>query len=212
MKMTEVQSFWRVDNLKFITEKHFPVLYNLHTFTNRRIKMKKIFCSLLIIPTLVLASPKIEIETNDQEGKDTVKIEYPDFDKWDKDLVMTPTINMLFLSRENKERKYLNCYEKFDLLVDKESLVVDSVDFSSKGSRSYLEDIFEKENKILTEIINKPKIYRELFSLVLTNKNLDVIANSSEIVLKVCDEVEEFTSEELSALKQGISKRIGVTK
>ncbi|MEB3457961.1 hypothetical protein, partial [Pasteurella multocida] len=143
---------------------------------------------------------------------DTVSIEYPDFDKWDKDLVMAPKINMLFLSKKSKERKYLNCYEKFNLLVDKKSLEVDSVDFSSKGSRSYLEDVLENGNKILTEIINKPKIYRESFSLVLTNKNLDAIANSSEIVLKVCDEVEDFTSEELSALKQGISKRVGATK
>lgn len=59
--MTEVQSFWRVDNLKFITEKHFPVLYNLHTFTNRRIKMKKILLSssfVLLLSACAATPPK----------------------------------------------------------------------------------------------------------------------------------------------------------
>lgn len=174
--------------------------------------MKKLFYSLLIIPAFSLASPEISVEHNDKEGKDTVSIHYQDSDKWNKNLVMTPKINMLFLGRKSQERKHLNCYESFSFLVDKKGLTVDSVEFSNRGSRMYVEDILNLDDETLNKAINEPKNYQESFSLILTTKNLKSIANASEIAVKVCDEIEDFTAEELSAFKQSISERVGAKK
>ncbi|HDR0641596.1 hypothetical protein ROV36_09135 [Pasteurella multocida] len=170
--------------------------------------MRKLFFSFFMIPVLALANPNIKFENDDVKGEYTVSIGDPESTNWIKVLLLTPKTNVLAFSKESQERKYINCYESFSILLDEKPLIPESIRLRSNGSRVYAEDVLSKDDEDLNRIMNTPKKYEESFYVDLTNKNLKNIIDSSEISLKVCEETENFSPEEMTALKQTILKKL----
>lgn len=168
--------------------------------------MKKFLFFLGAVSSLsILANPDINVAENPSELKYEAKIIYKDKSHWDKHLTITPTINILFITKQSLKREYFQCYDKFDLSLDGKKLIPQEIELESNGSRFYAEDLAISQEAI-NKIISQPKRYDETFTLVLNGKNLSEIENAQIATLTVCDKIEELSNAELQALKQTIIK------
>ncbi|HDR1206366.1 TPA: hypothetical protein QB268_002211, partial [Pasteurella multocida] len=104
-----------------------------------------LFFSFFMIPVLALANPNIKFENDDVKGEYTVSIGDPESTNWIKVLLLTPKTNVLAFSKESQERKYINCYESFSILLDEKPLIPESIRLRSNGSRVYAEDVLSKD-------------------------------------------------------------------
>lgn len=171
--------------------------------------MRKILSFILLsfVSISALSEPKIEQILKD--GNYLLNISYPDKEKWNKVLALSSSIDMLFISRISDERKYLKCYNSFQLLVDNIFLKPEQIEFESNGSRMYIEDIDGISEDTINALRNEPKKYDEKFTLDLSNKNIKQLLNAKSISLKICDETDDFSEEEINAIKKVINTAKG---
>lgn len=165
--------------------------------------MKKTIIALFAsIPVFTIANPIIEIK--DELGTISATIKYDDRNHFDKSLFITPTLNMMIISKKLENRTYFKCYDSFELYIDGQKTNV-NVELNSFGSRPYIEDVKVSE-ELIAKIVNQPKSYDESFSLVFSHKELVSIATANKVSVSVCGKLEEFTNDEMSAIKSAIEK------
>lgn len=163
--------------------------------------MKKLFLAgLCLFPMLIFAAnPKIE--RKDEDGNYKVSLIYDEnSSSLNKYFSITPELKLFSVFRNNERRIFFKCYNKFYVFVDGTPIKLKELEFSSRGSRIYIEDSSDSES-LINKIKSKPKMYSESFDFLLDKEALFKIKEASNITVKICDTEEVLSNEEIEAIK-----------